>query len=78
MGWLKSAVWGALDRWCTTPNELLNTALGSAPKDTSPSLGRGLHGCFCVLSSWKCVENHDELIIECSFGCIGAAAYRSQ
>ena len=49
--WL-SMHWG---QQCAALNELPGAGPGDAPKGTSPSLARGMHAFFCLVSSLLCV-----------------------
>ena len=49
----------------------LHIGPSDALKGASPSLGKGVHGCFYVLFSWKRMKNYVELIKECGLGCTG-------
>ena len=72
--WSASSAWFSL-HWgwrCTTPLELLNVGPGDVPKHALLDFGRGVHAFFCTVFGWQCVENHEGLVKECGFHCIGA------
>ena len=59
-------------------HELPNAGPGDVPKCTLPSLGRGVHTFFYIVSGWQCVKTAKDWLKSAIFIALGAAVYCPQ